>query len=110
MSDKMVKMGDKYANLLIEVWETKIKVVDTKWPNTHVTLWYGELLEPGIVVHHKGQLWFYSKTYSVGVLHGTWTSADGEMMSVYDFLVDILNYGRSVEVAFDVQQFIPKEV
>lgn len=36
MTDKMFKLTDKYANLLIEVWETQIKVVDTSRP-THMS-------------------------------------------------------------------------
>lgn len=106
MTDKMFKLSDKYANLLIEVWETHIKAIIR---DNHRTILYGNLLEPGTMVYYKSRLWFYSKQQVVGVLHGTWTSTDGETKSVYDFLTDILNYGRPVEVAFDVRQFIPKE-
>ena len=61
MTDKMFKLSDKYANLLIEVWETKIKVVDDSRPNPHVTILYGDLLEPSTMVYFKSRQWFYSK-------------------------------------------------
>lgn len=109
MTDKMFKLSDKYANLLIEVWETKIKVVDDSRPNPRVTMFYGDLLEPGTMVYYKSRLWFYSKPYDVGVLHGVWTNMDGDTKSVYDFLTDIINFGRPVEVVFDPRHFIPNE-
>lgn len=108
MTDKMFKLSDKYANLLIEVYETKIPVVDTSHPYPNITMFYGDLLEPSTMVYYKSLMWFYSKSYGVGVLHGVWTSADGDTKSVYDFLTDIMAYGRPVEVVFDPRLFIPK--
>lgn len=108
MTDKMFKLSDKYANLLIEVWETKIKVVDDSRDYPHVTIFYGDLLEPGTMVYFKSRQWFYSKPDGVGVLHGVWTNSDGEAKSVYDFLTDIIGFGRPVEVVFDPRHFTPK--
>ena len=78
MTDKMFKLSDKYANLLIEVWETQIKVVDSSRPNSRVTMFYGDLLNQGMMVYHKSRLWFFSKITNVGILHGVWTNEDGE--------------------------------
>lgn len=108
MTDKMFKLSDKYANLLNEVWETKILVVDASRPNPRVTMFYGDLLEPSTMVYFKSRQWFYSKPYGVGVLHGVWTNSDGEAKSVYDFLTDIIGFGRPVELVFDPRHFIPK--
>lgn len=108
MTDKMFKLSDKYANLLIEVCETKIKVVDDLCPNPRVTIFYGDILEPSTMVYFKSRQWFYSKPYGVGVLHGVWTNSDGEVKSVYDFLTDIIGFGRPVEVVFDPRHFTPK--
>lgn len=108
MTDKVFKLSDKYANLLIEVWETKIKIVDDSRPNPRVTIFYGDLLEPSTMVYFKSRQWFYSKPYGVGVLHGVWTNSDGEAKSVYDFLTDIIGFGRPVEVVFDPRYFTPK--
>lgn len=108
MTDKMFKLSDKYANLLIEVWETKIAVVDDSRDLPHVTIFYGDLLEPGTMVYFKSRFCFYSKPYGVGVLHGVWTSSDGDTKSVYDFLTDIIGFGRPVELVFDPRHFTPK--
>lgn len=108
MTDKVFKLSDKYANLLIEVWETQIKVVDTSRNYTQVTMFYGDLLEPSTMVYFKSRQWFYWKPYGVGVLHGMWTNSDGEAKSVYDFLTDIIGFGRPVEVVFDPRYFTPK--
>lgn len=105
MTDKMFKLSDKYANLLIEVWETCIKAIIG---DNHSTIFYGDLLEPSTMVYFKSRQWFYSKPYGVGVLHGVWTNSDGEAKSVYDFLTDIIGFGRPVEVVFDPRHFIPK--
>ena len=83
MTNKMFKLSDKYANLLIEVWETKIKVVNDSRDYPHVTIVYGDLLEPGTMVYFKSRQWFYSKTCGVGVLHGVWTNSDGEAWITY---------------------------
>lgn len=56
MPDKMFKLSDKYADLLIEVWETKIKVVDASRNYPRVTMFYGDLLEFGTVVYYKSRL------------------------------------------------------
>lgn len=93
MTDKMFKLSDKYANLLIEVLETHIKAVIQ---DNHSTINYSRLLEPGTMVYFNNQLWFHSKPY------GVWTK------SVYDFLITIFNYGQPVEVVFDPRHFIPK--
>lgn len=104
MTDKMFKLSDKYANLLIEVRETKIKVVDDSRNYPRVTMFYGDLLEPGTMVYFKSRQRFYG----VGVLHGVWTNSDGEAKSVYDFLTDIIDFGRPVEVVFDPRHFTLK--
>lgn len=110
MTDKMFKLTDKYADLLTEVWDTKIPVVDVSRPYPNVTMFYRDLLNLGTVVYYKSRLWFYSKPYGVGMLHGVWTNSDGEEESVYDFLIDIFNYaGPAVELVFDPRHFIPKE-
>ena len=105
MADKMFKLSDKYANLVIEVWETYIEAVIG---DNHATIFYGDLLEPGTMVYYKSLMWFYSKPCGVGMLHGVWTNSDGETKSVYDFLTGIIVYGRPVEVVFDPRHFIPK--
>lgn len=107
MTDKIFKLSDKYANLLIEVSETRIKAIIQ---DNHSTINYSRLLEPGTMVYFNNQLWFHSKPYGVGMLHGVWTSMGGDTKSVYDFLFTIFNYGRPVEVVFDPRHFIPKEV
>lgn len=113
MSDKMFKLSDKYADLLIEVWETQIKVVDPSrpGPNQRVTMFYGDLLNFGTVVYYKSRLWFFSKPSNQGILHGMWTNEDGVTKNTYDFLIDIFNYsGPAVELVLDPKRFIPKEV
>lgn len=111
MPDKMFKLSDKYADLLIEVWETQIKVVDPSRPHSCVTMFYGDLLEFGTVVYYKSRLWFFSKPSNQGILHGVWTNEDGETKNTYDFLLDIFNYsGPAVELVLDPRHFIPKEV
>jgi hypothetical protein len=105
MTNKMFKLSDKYANLLIEVWETGIDAIVESY---HTKLYYGDLLEFGTVVYYKNQLWFFSKPSNQGILHGVWTNGDGETKNTYDFLVDIINYaGRPVEIALDAGRFIP---
>lgn len=111
MPNKMFKLSDKYANLLIEVWETQIKVVDTSRPYLHVTMFYGDLLNFGTVVYYKSRLWFFSKPSNQGILHGVWTNEDGETKNTYDFLIDLFNYaGPPAELVLDPKRFIPKEV
>ncbi len=68
----MFNLSDKYANLLTEVWETKIPVVDDQHPHSHVTMFYGKLLNFGTVVYYKNRLWFFSKPTNQGILHGGW--------------------------------------
>lgn len=94
----MSKLIDKYANLL-----TEIRVVDDS------ILFYSDLLNPSTMVFFKSRQWFYSKPYGVGMLHGVWTNSDGEARSVYDFLIDIIDFDRPVEIVFDPRHFIPKE-
>lgn len=109
MTDKMFKLSDKYANLLIEVWETKIKVVDDSRNYPRVTMFYGDLLQFGTVVYYKSRLWFFSKASNQGILHGVWTNEDGETKNTYDFLLDIFNYaGPPVELVLDPRYFTPK--
>ena len=55
MTDKVFKLSDKYTDLLIEVWETKIKVVDDSRHNPRVTIFYGYLLEPSTMVYFKSR-------------------------------------------------------
>ena len=78
MPDKMYKLNDKYADLLIEVWETQIKVVDPSRPHSRVTMFYSDLLEFCTVVYYKSRLWFFSKPSNQGILHGVWTNEDGK--------------------------------
>lgn len=105
MTNKIFKLSDKYANLLIEVWETGI---DAIVESSHTKLYYGDLLELGTVVYYKNQLWFFSKPSDQGILYGVWTSGDGVTRNTYDFLADIIDYtGRPVEVALDAKRFIP---
>nr|DAX43838.1 MAG TPA: hypothetical protein [Caudoviricetes sp.] len=105
----MSKLIDKYANLLTEVLETEIKVVDDSTPNHQAMISYSDLLNPSTMVFFKRRQWFYSKPYGVGMLHGVWTNSDGEEKSVYGFLIDIIDFDRPVEVAFDPRHFTPKE-
>lgn len=109
MTDKMFKLSDKYANLLIEVWETKIPVVDASHPYPNITMFYGDLLNLGTVVYYKSRLWFFSKPSNQGILYGVWTNEDGETKNTYDFLIDIFNYaGPPAELVLDPRHFIPK--
>lgn len=113
MPDKMYKLNTRYGDLLIEVWETQIKVVDSSRhsSNQRITMFYGDLLEFGTVVYYKSRLWFFSKPSNQGILHGVWTNEDGETKNTYDFLIDIFNYtGPTVELVLDPRRFIPKEV
>lgn len=108
MTDKMFKLSDKYANLLIEVWETRIKAIIG---DNHSTIFYGDLLEPGTMVYCKSRLWFFSKPPNQSILHGVWTNEDGETKNTYDFLIGIFNYaGPPVELVLDPRRFIPTGV
>lgn len=102
----MSKLSDKYANLLTEVLKTEIKVVDD---SIQAKIFYSDILNPSTMVFFKSRQWFYSKPYGVGMLHGVWTNSDGEAKSVYDFLIDIIDFDRPVEVVFDPRHFTPKE-
>lgn len=100
----MNKLNDKYADLVIEVWETRIKVVDPSRPNPRVIMFYGDILQPGTVVYYKSRLWFFSKLSNQGV----WTNEDGETKNTYDFLIDVCNYsGPAVELVLDSKRFHP---
>ena len=54
MADKMFKLSDKYANLVIEVWETYIEAVIG---DNRATIFYGDLLEPSTMVYYKSLMW-----------------------------------------------------